>query len=297
MENDNKALTLCKIRNVKLPYPEQAKNLGEGQWLITASNPHFKMRISTNEGRGETKQLTGCQACIVRIPCGGKLVTNFLSLQADSASCKNLTVLKMDMVMAEPLRHLIESLPPLGELPHQPNIETAETSLIEEVQNRMARSPSLTPEFTNEKIDAIARPIIQSYRELQKPIADNVGGTLKSHISISVTITSFVVAILCQILFHWAKPYLPFMRGTKVGTITQEELDRMSLRKMKYHRIIFYETPDRTLNAVTNTKEGFKHLAFAEIQKRKGPREGTEKKDEEKQIEDSPDLTITESST
>ena len=143
----------------------------------------------------------------------------------------------------------------------------------------------------------IAKPIIQSYRELRKPIADNFGGTLKSHISIGVTITSFVVAILCQILFHWAKPCLPLMRGTKVGMITQEELDRMSIRKMRYHRIIFDETLDRTLNAVTNTKEGFKHLAFAEIHKRNGAKERGEKKDEEKQIEDSPYLKNAESTT
>ena len=103
----------------------------------------------------------------------------------------------------------------------------------------MARSPYLTPEFTNEKIDAIAKPIIQSFRQLRKPIADNFGGTLKSHISISMTITSFVVAMLCQMLFHWVKPYLPGMRGTKVGMITQEELDRMSVRRMKYHRTFF----------------------------------------------------------
>ncbi len=161
----------------------------------------------------------------------------------------------------------------------------------------MARSPPLTPEFTNEKKDVTAKPIIQSYRELRKPIADNFGGTLKIHISISITITSFVVAMLYQILFRWVKPYLPCMRGTKVGLITQEELERMSIRKRRYHRIIFYETPDRTLNAVTKTKEGFKHLTFAEIHKRKGAKESGEKRDEKKQIEDSPYLNIAESTT
>ncbi len=93
MENDHKAPSLCKVENVKLPYPEQAQNLGDGQWLITASNPHFKMRIESYERQAETEQLKGCQACIVRLPCGGKLVTNFISVQADSASCKNQSVL------------------------------------------------------------------------------------------------------------------------------------------------------------------------------------------------------------
>ena len=87
------------------------------------------------------------------------------------------------------------------------------------------------------------------------------------------------------------------MRGTKVGMITQEDLDRMSIRKMRYHRVILYETPDRTLNAVTNTKEGFKHLAFAELHKRKGPKEVVERKDEEKQIDVSPYLKTAEPST
>ncbi len=37
--------------------------------------------------------------------------------------------------MAGPLKYLINSIPPIGELPHQPNIETAETSPVGEVQN------------------------------------------------------------------------------------------------------------------------------------------------------------------
>ncbi len=31
MENDNKALSYCKVENMKLPYPKQAQNLGDGQ--------------------------------------------------------------------------------------------------------------------------------------------------------------------------------------------------------------------------------------------------------------------------
>ncbi len=109
----------------------------------------------------------------------GKIGDQFLILTSRLRLLQKPEVMKMDIQMAEPLRHLIESLPPLGELPHHSNIETAETSLLEEVQNRMARSPSLTPEYANEKIDAIVEPITQSYRELRKPIADNFGGTLK----------------------------------------------------------------------------------------------------------------------
>ena len=89
MENDNKVLHLSKVETVKVPYPEQAQKQGDGQWLITASNPLFKMRKPPYEGQIETEQLAGCQACIVRLPCGGKMVTNSISVQADSASCKN----------------------------------------------------------------------------------------------------------------------------------------------------------------------------------------------------------------
>ena len=59
----------------------------------------------------ETEQQAGCQACIVRLPCGGTLVTNFISGQADTASCKNKSVLKLDVKMSGPLRYLINPLP------------------------------------------------------------------------------------------------------------------------------------------------------------------------------------------
>ncbi len=295
MENDDKALSYCKVENIKLPYPEQAQNLGDRQWLVIASNPHFKMRIETPGAKPEEKQMTGCQACIVRLPCGGKLVTNFIQLQADFSSCHNKSVLKIDIEMAGPLRHLINSLPPLGELPHQPNIETAETSLIEEVQNRMSRSLKFAPELTNENLDEIARPIIQSYRELRKPIKDSFGGTLQSHISISMTITSFIVAILCQIVFHYLKPHLPCMRATKVGMMTQKEFNDMSTRRMKYYRVIFYETPGRELNVVSNTKrDGFQRLMIenrlAKHQEEKSP----QRMDKNEEIEYSPYLKIAE---
>ena len=293
--NDHKALSLCKVENVKLLYPEPAQNLGDGKWLITASNPHFKMRIDAYEGQAETEQLAGCQACIVRLPCGGKLVTNFTSVQADSASFKNKTVLKMDVKMPGPLRYLINSLPPIGELHHQPNIETAETSLIEEVQNRMARSPTMTPEFTNENIEEIARPIIQSYRELRKPLKENFGGTLQTHLSFSMTITSFIVAQLCQVVFHYAKPYLPCMYATRIGMFTQEEMSRMSYRKKKYQRIMLYETPERNIHAITNKPhDGFQRLSFET-----GPHPAAgigiiEARNKGQQIEDSPFLQIAE---
>ncbi len=224
----------------------------------------------------------------LKVAMWGKLLTNFLSLHADSASCKNSTVMEMDIKMAGPLRHLIDSLPRLGELPHQPNIETAETSLIEEVQNRKPRSPTLSPDFTNEKIDVIAKPIIGSYRELQKPITDRFGGTLKSHISISMIITSFIVAMMCRMLFHWAKPYLPCMRRTKVGMLTQNEFDRMSTNKMKYYRVIFCGTRERKLHVVSNTPDGFQELSLVERAAHRNAGESGEKWDEEKKIENSP---------
>ena len=256
MENDHEVLALGEVENVKLPELEQAQSLGDGQWLITASKPHFKMRIASYEGQIDTEQLAGCQAC-KRLPCGGKRVTNLNSVQADSASCKNKFVLKMDVKMAGPLIYLINSLPPIDELAHQSNIETSETSLIEEDQNRMARSPTMTPEFTNDINEEIARPIIQSYRELRKPLTDNFGETLQSHISISMTITSFIVALLFQIIFHYAKPYFPCMKATRIGMFTQEEMSQMNCRKMKYHRVMFCETPERNFHAISYTQERF----------------------------------------
>ena len=130
--NENKALATCKVQSVALTYPEQATNIGEGKWLITAVNPRFKMRLFENNE--ETDVLKGCQVCIIKIPCGGKLKTNHLTIQADSSSCANRTITKIEVKMADPLQYLISALQPIENIPHQPTIEAAEASLIEEVQ-------------------------------------------------------------------------------------------------------------------------------------------------------------------
>ena len=110
----------------------------------------------------------------------------------------------------------------------------------------MTRSPIMTPEFTNDNIDEIARTIIQSYRDQRKPLKDSFGGTLQSHILISMTITLFVVASLSQIIIHYAKLYFPCMIATRTGLFTQEEMSKMSYRKRKYHRVMFTRHPNAT---------------------------------------------------
>ncbi len=115
--NENRALSTCKVESIALPYPEQATNLGEGKWLITAVNPRFKMRVF--EENEEIDILKGCQVCIIKIPCGGKLKTNHLTIQADSSSCANRTITKIEVKMADPLQYLISSLPPIENIPHQ----------------------------------------------------------------------------------------------------------------------------------------------------------------------------------
>ncbi len=219
--NENRAFSICKVKSTPLPNPEQATNLGRGKWLITAAHPRFKMRIF--EKNEETQILSGCQVCIITIPCGGKLKTSYLSIQADSASCVNQTTMKINIQMADPLQHLISSLPPIEDIPHQPTIEAAETALIEEVQSRMARSLDQVPEISNDRIDEIAAPIIHSHTRLRRPIREGFSGTVKNHISFSMTATSFIVAILCQIGFHYLKPWLSRMQATKIGLMTEAE--------------------------------------------------------------------------
>ncbi len=45
------------------------------------------------------------------------------------------------------------------------------------------------PEVSKERINEIAAPIIKSYSELRKPIREGFSGTVKNHISISMTVT------------------------------------------------------------------------------------------------------------
>ncbi len=250
--NLNRARSTCKVQSIPLPSPEQATNLGRGKWLITAANTRFKMRIF--EKNEETNTLPGCQVCFIKIPCGGRLKTDYLSIQADSAACVNQTTMKINVKMAEPLQHLISSLPPIEEIPHQPTIEAAETALIEEVQSRMARSLDQVPEMSNARIDEIAAPNIQSYTRLRRPIREGFSGTVKNHISISMTITSFIVSMICQIGFHYLKPWIPCLQATRIGMMTEAELKKISKRRMAHPRLIFYETPNGKILILSHKK-------------------------------------------
>ncbi len=156
VENDNQALSLCNIEHIKLPCKEHAQNFGDGQWLKFSCNPHSKMGLETQGGLLEEKKMTGCQACFVRLPCGGKLMTKFVQSACFIFCRRHSSVLNVHIELALPLRHLMNSLALLSDLSSQPNIETIETaepSLIGEIQNRMTRRIAFSPIFTHENSD------------------------------------------------------------------------------------------------------------------------------------------------
>ena len=113
-----------------------------------------------------------------------------------------------------------------------------------------------------------------------------------------MTVTSFVVAILCQIAFHYLKPHLPCRWGTKVGMMTQREFSEMSTRRMKYYRVIFFETPGRKMGIVSNTGgEGFHRLEVENGPTRIQKEKTNTQKNKNAEIEYSPYLKIAESKT
>ncbi len=75
---------------------------------------------------------------------------------------------------------------------------------------------------------------------------------------------------------------------------TQEEMREMSYRRMKYHRVMFYETPEGNLHAISNTREGFQTLSFKTGAHPDAGIKIVEVKNKEQQIEDSPYLQIAE---
>ena len=92
INNHLTALQKCKIKTVKLPLKEKAKNLGNGKWLITSASSNFKMYISQIINNDPLKRtpLPGCQLCIIELhQCGTKLETTFLEIRADIFSRQN----------------------------------------------------------------------------------------------------------------------------------------------------------------------------------------------------------------
>ena len=110
----------CNINTVKLHVKEKAKNLGNGKWLIISATEQFAMYLCEMRDTNplNRKSLHGCKACVIELECGTIIETRFMEISADMESCRNDSVMRVDVNLTEPLRSLFSKIPSLNEMPH-----------------------------------------------------------------------------------------------------------------------------------------------------------------------------------
>ena len=85
------------------------------------------------------KRLDGCKACVIELECGTKIET-FMEIRADMVSCRNDSVMRVDVNLAEPLRYLFSKIPSPNEMPHIATESQARQQIIEKVQLKMTKN-------------------------------------------------------------------------------------------------------------------------------------------------------------
>ena len=99
---------------------EKAKNVGDGNWLITSAT-HNYLLTQTDQNQ-TTREITttrkkGCCVCIITLPCGSELQGPNIDLRSDLATCASKSPQVIDVKLPAPLSYLFSKLPPLNDLP------------------------------------------------------------------------------------------------------------------------------------------------------------------------------------
>ena len=106
------ALSVCQTEKVLPPTPETALNLGYGIWLIMSAKPFTWREYNLNDASLPTcEEKEECRLCIITLQCGIQLISKKIKIRPDLSSCQTIPATRIDVEFADPLRHLISSLP------------------------------------------------------------------------------------------------------------------------------------------------------------------------------------------
>ena len=136
--------------------------------------------------------MPGCQVCLIELKCGTKISTSFLEIRADIFSCHNDTDVKIDIELADPLKHLFNKLPDLSELPHISTMTEARQQIIEQVQLQMASIPEYHRKSIH-KLDEISMPILLDMKTIKPSLRNEFSSSRTWKMSIGIGMVSFLI--------------------------------------------------------------------------------------------------------
>ena len=200
------ALQSCTVNYIHLPMREKAKNVGDGNWLITSATHNYLLtQTDQNQTTREvtTTRKKGCRVCIVTLPCGSELQGPNIHLRSDLATCASKSPQVIDVQLPAPLSYLFSKLPPLNDLPRVISEETAKVELLEQVQVELAQLPDFKRRDL-EELDNIAAPIISRMATFHPQLSSRLDAT----VGWRTYLTCALVSLIFSFAIHFLISYL-----------------------------------------------------------------------------------------
>ena len=174
------ALQSCTVSYILLSMREKAKNVGDGNWLITSANHNYLLtqtdQIQTTREVTTTRKKS-CRVCIVTLPCGTELQGPNIHLRSDLTTCASKSSQVIDVKVPTPLNYFFSKLLPLNDLPRVISEETAKVELLEQVQVELAQLLDFKRRDL-EELDNIAAPIISRMATFHTQLSSRIDATV-----------------------------------------------------------------------------------------------------------------------
>ena len=165
-------LKLCAQEVVALPQHPQAIYLYESTYLLTSAKGDFTMQNMTGT---IDYRVPGCQSCLVRPTCEGRLqLPNAgLFLTPDPVSCATGKASEIVRIMPTPLlRPLFENLKDLEEVIPPSLMGDVHQELLSHLKLNLAGLPDRA--ITEEMLDAIAKPFLTEVEKVHSTVIKKV---------------------------------------------------------------------------------------------------------------------------
>ena len=191
-------LSVCQTEKVMLPTPETARNICYGIFLIMSAKPFTWREYNLNDTSLPTsEEKEGCRLCIITLQCGIQLISKNIEIRPDLSICQTIPATRIDVKLADPLQHLISSLPEIEKLTYFTSKTDANIELFQQLRVEMI---STTDTLKQADLDKIAAPLVHKMQLLKPSLVDKLECYVLIKLSLNLTITVFIGNLLLHIL-------------------------------------------------------------------------------------------------
>ena len=142
---------------------------------------------------------------MITLQCGIQLISKNIKIRPDLSSCQTIPATRIDVELADPLRHLISSLPEIEKLPYFTSKTDANIELFQQLRVKMI---STTDTLKQANFDKIAAPLVHKMQLLKPSFVDKLESYVPIKLSLTLTITVFIrnlLHFLVMYLYHKIK--------------------------------------------------------------------------------------------